>query len=101
MPDHRIFFESQGQGLAGTVDPSAYRDVVVVLATAGVIVPLAKSLKVSTPVIEDLLSSDRLRLNLYWASENKRAADEVFKAAITEGYLKNKPTDGILYDPGK
>jgi len=62
---------------------------------------IAKSLKVSTPVIEDLLSSDRLRLNLYWASENKRAADEVFKAAITEGYLKNKPTDGILYDPGK
>lgn len=50
MPDHRIFFESQGQGLAGTVDPSAYRDVVVVLATAGVIVPLAKSLKVNSVI---------------------------------------------------
>ncbi|UZF94350.1 cation:proton antiporter domain-containing protein [Bosea sp. NBC_00550] len=34
--------------MAGTVDPSAYRDVVVVLATAGVIVPLAKSLKVNS-----------------------------------------------------
>ncbi|EFI53259.1 MULTISPECIES: ABC transporter substrate-binding protein [Afipia] len=60
---------------------------------------IAKSLKVSAPVIEDLLSSDRLRLNLYWASDNKHAADEVFNAAISEGYLKTKPTDGILYDP--
>ena len=34
--------------LAGTVDPSVYKDAVVVLATAGVVVPLAKSLKVNS-----------------------------------------------------
>jgi CPA2 family monovalent cation:H+ antiporter-2 len=36
--------------VAGTVDPSVYKDAVVVLATAGVIVPLAKSLKVNSIV---------------------------------------------------
>lgn len=40
--------ESQGSPLAGTVDPSVYKDAVVVLATAGVVVPLAKSLKVNS-----------------------------------------------------
>lgn len=34
--------------MAGTVDPSIYKDAVVVLATAGVVVPLAKSLKVNS-----------------------------------------------------
>ncbi len=34
--------------MAGTVDPSVYKDAVVVLATAGVIVPFAKSLKVNS-----------------------------------------------------
>jgi CPA2 family monovalent cation:H+ antiporter-2 len=34
--------------VAGTVDPSVYKDAVVVLATAGVIVPFAKSLKVNS-----------------------------------------------------
>lgn len=34
--------------MAGTVDPSVYKDAVVVLATAGVVVPLAKSLKVNS-----------------------------------------------------
>ncbi|MBN8969736.1 MAG: ABC transporter substrate-binding protein [Rhizobiales bacterium] len=62
---------------------------------------IAKSLNVGAPVIQDLLSSDRLRLNLYWAADNKGAADAVFKAAISEGYLKAVPTDGILYDPRK
>jgi len=36
--------------VAGTVDPSVYKDAVVVLATAGVIVPFAKSLKVNSIV---------------------------------------------------
>jgi CPA2 family monovalent cation:H+ antiporter-2 len=36
--------------LAGSVDPSVYKDAVVVLATAGVIVPFAKSLKVNSIV---------------------------------------------------
>jgi CPA2 family monovalent cation:H+ antiporter-2 len=36
--------------LAGTVDPSVYKDAVVVLATAGVIVPFAKSLKINSIV---------------------------------------------------
>lgn len=62
---------------------------------------IAKSLRVSGPVIEDLLSSDRLQLNLYWAVDNRQAAAEVFKAAISEGYLKSMPTDGVLYDPTK
>lgn len=34
--------------MAGTVDPSVYKDAIVVLATAGVVVPLAKSLKVNS-----------------------------------------------------
>jgi CPA2 family monovalent cation:H+ antiporter-2 len=34
--------------LASSVDPSAYKDAVVVLATAGVIVPIAKSLKINS-----------------------------------------------------
>lgn len=48
LPDHFCSFESQGHPLAGTVDPSVYKDAVVVLATAGVIVPLAKSLRVNS-----------------------------------------------------
>ena len=36
--------------MAGTVDPSVYKDAVVVLATAGVIVPFAKSLKINSIV---------------------------------------------------
>jgi len=36
--------------LAGTVDPSVYKDAVVVLATAGVIVPFAKSFKINSVV---------------------------------------------------
>ncbi|MBX9908513.1 MAG: cation:proton antiporter [Beijerinckiaceae bacterium] len=36
--------------MAGTVDPSAYRDAIVVLATAGVIVPFAKRFKVNSVV---------------------------------------------------
>ncbi len=34
--------------MAGTVDPAVYKDAVVVLATAGVVVPLAKTLKVNS-----------------------------------------------------
>jgi CPA2 family monovalent cation:H+ antiporter-2 len=36
--------------LAGIVDPSVYKDAVVVLATAGVIVPFAKSLRINSVV---------------------------------------------------
>ncbi|KPF66255.1 potassium transporter TrkA [Bosea sp. AAP35] len=36
--------------MAGTVDPSVYKDAVVVLATAGVIVPFAKSFKINSVV---------------------------------------------------
>ncbi|WP_332699460.1 cation:proton antiporter domain-containing protein [Bosea sp. (in: a-proteobacteria)] len=36
--------------MAGTIDPSAYRDAVVVLATAGVIVPFAKRFRVNSVV---------------------------------------------------
>jgi CPA2 family monovalent cation:H+ antiporter-2 len=36
--------------LAGTVDPSVYKDAAVVLATAGVIVPFAKSLRINSIV---------------------------------------------------
>ncbi len=36
--------------MAGTVDPSAYRDAIVVLATAGVVVPFAKRFKVNSVV---------------------------------------------------
>lgn len=36
--------------MAGTVDPSVYKDAVVVLATAGVIVPFAKSLRINSIV---------------------------------------------------
>ena len=36
--------------LAATVDPSVYKDAAVVLATAGVIVPFAKSFKINSVV---------------------------------------------------
>ena len=36
--------------MSGTVDPSVYKDAVVVLATAGVIVPFAKSFKINSVV---------------------------------------------------
>lgn len=36
--------------MAGTIDPSAYRDAMVVLATAGVIVPFAKRFRVNSVV---------------------------------------------------
>ncbi|KRE00246.1 potassium transporter TrkA [Bosea sp. Root381] len=36
--------------MAGTIDPSVYKDAAVVLATAGVIVPIAKSFRINTVV---------------------------------------------------
>lgn len=61
---------------------------------------ISKDLGIAEPVIHELLSSDRLQLNVYWASANKAAAAEIFKAAQGVGYLKATPGEGILYDPG-
>jgi len=46
----RFITDSLGFAVAGTVDPSVYKDAVVVLATAGVVVPFAKSFKVNSIV---------------------------------------------------
>ncbi len=62
---------------------------------------IAASLNVPQPVIQDLILSDRLQLSVYWASGNRSAADQVFKAAKSVGYLKSMPSDGILYDASK
>ncbi len=61
---------------------------------------ISKDLGIAEPVIRELVSSDRLQLNVYWASTNKAAAEEIFKAAQGVGYLKATPGEGILYDPG-
>ena len=61
---------------------------------------ISKDLGIAEPVIRELVSSDRLQLNVYWASANKAAAQEIFKAAQGVGYLKTTPGEGILYDPG-
>jgi NitT/TauT family transport system substrate-binding protein len=62
---------------------------------------IAKELGIAEPVIQELTASDRLQLNIYWASANKAAAEEVFKAAQSVGYLKSAPNEGMLYDPGR
>ncbi len=61
---------------------------------------ISKDLGIPEAVTLDLISSDRLQLNVYWAGANKKAADEVFKAAQDAGYLKSSPGEGVLYDPG-
>ncbi len=50
--------------MAGTVDPSIYKDAVVVLATAGVVVPLAKSLKVNSIIA---FVRRRCGMRCYWS----------------------------------
>jgi NitT/TauT family transport system substrate-binding protein len=62
---------------------------------------IARDLGVAEPIIQDLVASDRLQLNLYWASTNRAASEEVFKAAKSLGYLKSMPSESILYDPAK
>lgn len=61
---------------------------------------ISKDLGIPEAVTLDLISSDRLQLNLYWAGANKKAAEEVFKAAQDSGYLKTAPGEEVLYDPG-
>lgn len=62
---------------------------------------IANDLNISEPVIRELIASDRLQLNVYWAGTNKPAGLEVFKAAMKVGYLKTMPKESILYDPSK
>jgi ABC-type nitrate/sulfonate/bicarbonate transport system substrate-binding protein len=61
---------------------------------------IGKETKIDAEVLEGLISSDRLGLNVYWAGENRPAAEKVLEAGLETGYLKERPTD-LLYDPGK
>jgi NitT/TauT family transport system substrate-binding protein len=61
---------------------------------------ISKDLNIPEPVTRELISSDRLQLNVYWASANKKAAQEVFKGGQDVGYLNAMPGEEVLYDPG-
>ena len=61
---------------------------------------ISKDINIPEPVTRELISSDRLQLNVYWASANKKAAQEVFKGAQDVGYLNVMPGEEVLYDPG-
>ncbi len=62
---------------------------------------IAKATNIPAPVIQELITSGRLKLNLYWAADNRAAAVEVFKAGIDVGYLKKQPAESVLYAPSK
>jgi ABC-type nitrate/sulfonate/bicarbonate transport system substrate-binding protein len=62
---------------------------------------ISKAFAIPADVVEELIASGRLHLNLYWAGANKKAAAEVFKAAMDVGYLKKLPAESVLYDPAK
>lgn len=62
---------------------------------------IGKATTIKPDVVKELITSGRLRLNLYWAAEKRKAAGEVFKAAVDVGYLKKKPDESVLYDPSK
>ena len=62
---------------------------------------IGKAASIPAPVIEELITSGRLRLNIYWGAEERAAATEIFKAAMNVGYLKKMPDESVLYAPGK
>jgi NitT/TauT family transport system substrate-binding protein len=62
---------------------------------------ISKDLNIPEAATRDLLGSDRLQLNVYWARDNKAAAQEVFKGGQAVGYLSAAPGEEVLYDPGK
>lgn len=62
---------------------------------------IAKDSGLDQEVVRDLLASDRLGLNVYWPREQQQAMDEVFRAAVSIGYLKEMPPAEVLYDPNQ
>jgi NitT/TauT family transport system substrate-binding protein len=61
---------------------------------------ISKDLNIPEVVTRELISSDRLQLNVYWASRNQKAAQAVFKGGQDVGYLSAAPSKEVLYDPG-
>lgn len=61
---------------------------------------ISKDLNIPEVVTRELISSDRLQLNVYWASKNQKAAQAVFKGGQDVGYLSAAPSKEVLYDPG-
>lgn len=60
---------------------------------------IAKDSGLDQEAVRDLLESDRLGLNIYWPKEHQQSMEEVFKAAVSIGYLKEMPPAEVLYDP--
>lgn len=53
--------------------------------------------KLKAVVLEDLIRSGRLGINVYWGGANRAEAKAVFKAAIEIEYLEAMPAEGVLY----
>lgn len=62
---------------------------------------IARDAGLDQAVVRELLESDRLGLNIYWPKDQQQAMDEVFKAAMSIGYLKKMPPAEVLYDPNQ
>lgn len=60
---------------------------------------IGKETKIAPDVLEDLIKSDRLGLNVYWAGAHRKAAEKVFEAGMETGYLKKMPPASALYEP--
>ncbi|TAM88692.1 MAG: hypothetical protein EPN41_05370 [Candidimonas sp.] len=62
---------------------------------------IAKGTGIPDAVLEDLIESDRLRLNVYWAGTHVDAIDAVFEAGVKAGYLKKMPAADVVYHPAR
>jgi ABC-type nitrate/sulfonate/bicarbonate transport system substrate-binding protein len=60
---------------------------------------IGKDTKIAPEILEGLIKSDRLGLNVYWAGTHRKAAEKVFEAGMDTGYLKKMPPAGALYKP--
>ena len=54
--------------------------------------------KLKAVVLEDLIKSGRLGLNVYWPGRKRKEAEAAFKAAMAIKYLNKMPDAGVLYD---
>lgn len=56
--------------------------------------------KLKAMVLEELIKSGRLGINVYWGGAKRAEAEATFKAAIGIEYLKAMPAEGVLYSGG-
>lgn len=59
---------------------------------------ISEETDIDSAILEDLIKSERLALNVYPANEQRSAINEVFKAAVKNGYLEKMPPESVIYE---